>query len=489
MRLWIRTQRGVAWMASGEVARQATQFVTGVVLARLLTPPDFGLLAMAMFVIGFIEVSARCGITEALIQRPEPTDDDWSSAYWVEVGRGMVVGAAAWSLAPAAAWFYRDERVAPILRMVAWGALIESLGTTQAAWLSKRLHFRTIALAEWAGVLAGGATAMATAWIGWGVWSLVVNYLVSAATTSGLLVLGCAWRPRWRLRLSTLRWAVRFGLGYQGFLILNHLNRRLDDALIGRYVGPGALGYYSRAYQLMLYPVQNITGVLGRVMYPALTEIREDFPRFRRAYLQVLRAIAMVTFPAMLGLLVTAPELVAVLYGPQWTPTVPLLQVLCVVGLLQSITSTVGWIYLTQARTDLMFLWGVVLVAVILPSFLLGIHWGAMGVAVAYAGATALLTVPYLVIPFRLIGLPLAELVRAVRGLFLGAVVMSGLVAAVREGLLAGQAAAPVVLAGSVATGVATYLAWLWFTKAGTVQDALVAWTRAARLQGSEAPK
>ena len=124
-----------------------------------------------------------------------------------------------------------------------------------------------IALVEWLGFLAGAILAIAMAWSGWGVWSLVANGLISAAVRSFLFHVRCVWRPSFRFRLSTLRWAVKFGLGLQAFGILNYFNRRLDDVLIGRYVGSVGLGYYSRAYELMLYPVQNIAGVVGRVTF------------------------------------------------------------------------------------------------------------------------------------------------------------------------------------------------------------------------------
>lgn len=475
MTLAVRVVWGVVWMASGEFARLATQFGIGVILARLLTPADFGLVVMAMFVVGFIEVFGRCGMTEALIQRPEVTADDWSSVYWIGIGLGALVGIVAFFLGPLAASFYQDERVTPILRATGWVALLRSLGATQEAWLARQMHFRTIAQGEWTGVVAGGVTAVTMAGTGWGVWSLVANALVSAVATSLLFNLKCPWRPRFQIHASTLRWAARFGLALQGFGIINYLNRRLDDALIGRYVGPVGLGYYSRAYQLMLYPVQNVSGVIGRVMFPALSEIGDDMPRLRASYLRVVSAIATVTFPAMLGLLVTAPEVILVIFGPQWVPAIPILQVLTLVGLLQSVATTVGWIYLARARTDLMLAWGVASAVVVCSSFIAGLPWGTPGIAVAYALATGLLFFPSLAIPFRLIQLPIAELVRSVRGVLVGALLTAALAAGARTFMLAAEGRPSVVLAGSVSVGVLAYLVWLWLTDSGAIRDARLA--------------
>src|SRR5262249_1912721 len=145
-----------------------------------------------------------------------------------------------------------------IVQVVGWNAFLTSLGATQAAWFTKQMKFRTIATVEWAGVVTGGGLGLGMAPLGWGVWGLVTGMMMRAVTTSCLLHLVCPWRPRLTVRTSTLRRAFRFGVGLQGFGIVNYLNRNLDDALIGRYIGAVGLGYYGRAYQLMLYPVQNI---------------------------------------------------------------------------------------------------------------------------------------------------------------------------------------------------------------------------------------
>ena len=475
-----RVARGVTWLAGGEAARQVTQFGIGVVLVRILQPSDYGLLAMAAFVIGLLQVLTKCGVSEALIQRKHLVEDDWSSVYWAQVGLGLVVGVTAWVLAPLAAGFYREERVIPVVRALSWNALLEALGGVQLAWLTREMRFRTVAQVEWAGVLAAGTVGVTMAATGWGFWSLVGYGLAGPAVTAALFSATCPWRPAPRLRWASLRSVLRFGLGLQGFGIVNYFNRRLDDALIGRYVGPVGLGHYSRAYALMLYPVQNITAVIGRVMFPALSEMGDDLALFRAAYLRAVSTIASVTFPAMLGLLVTAPEVILVVYGPQWMPVVSILQVLCGVGLLQSVAASVGWIYLARGRTDLMFAWSVGAAAVIWSSFIIGLRWGAMGVAIAYALANGALLVPCLAIPFRLVGLAVTDLFRAMAGSLAGAVVMAGVTAAVRWSLI-GEVSPPAVLAASATSGIVVYLAWLCVTGAPAMREARLAWSRIAQ--------
>jgi len=486
MTLAVRVARGVVWMAGGELARQATQFAVVVILARLVAPVDFGLLAMATFMTGLLETFAAFGATEALVQKAGAGSDDWSSVYWLGLLLSLTVALIAMSLGPLAANFYGDHRVVPILGVIAWAGFLRAFGATQSAWLAKHMHFRIIAQAEWTGVVVGGAVALAMAWTDWGVWSLVANSLVGLGVTSVLLHVACPWRPGLVVRGSSLRATVRFGLGIQGFGIVNYFARRLDDALIGRYVGPTGLGYYSRAYQLMLYPVQNVAGVVGRVIFPALAEIGDDLARFRAAYLRTVSAIAAVTFPAMLGLLVTAPEVISVLYGRHWMPAVPIHQVLCVIGMLHSVATTVGWIYLARERTDLMLWWGTGASVVICSGFLVGVQWGVMGVTVAYAISSALLLLPGLAIAYRLIQLPLSDLLRSVRGTLVGALVMSGVVALARDALIKGEVGQTLTLAGSVATGIVTYLTWLWLTDSRAIEEVRLAWAQFAQVRREE---
>lgn len=475
-------------MAGGEIAQRATGLVLGIVLARVLTPADFGLFAMSLFFVEFLGVFGQCGLIEALIQNEGATDRDWSSAYWVGIGLGALVGIVAWVVGPLAGSFYHDDRVVAVVRVAGWGALIVSLGATQSAWLEKEMRFRVIALVEWAGTVSGGIVGLAMALTGWGVWSLVARVMVGGAIKALLLhLVGCPWRPTLSVQTSTLKWAARFGLWLQAHRIVNYLSRRLDDAIIGRYLGPLEVGYYARAYDLMLYAAYDSPGVAGRVMFPALSTIVGDLTRFRASYLRAVSAVATVTFPAMLGLLAVAPEAILVVFGPQWLPAVPLVRVLSVVGLIQSVLTSTGWIYKARGRTDTMLLWGVVMMIVFCSSFLVGVRWGAVGVATAYCLATILLIPLTLAIPFRLIHLPMLDLARSLGGVFGGAILMAMAVTIVRWSLLVWEFGPLLVLAGSLTTGIISYAAWLWLTDNWAAQEARLVWSRFLGLRGNRA--
>lgn len=275
-------------------------------------------------------------------------------------------------------------------------------------------------------VIAGGF-AITLALIGFGVWSLAWQMIVS--TTIGVII---TWRVTdWRPRLQFDKRAVKELLGFSsnllGFNVFNYWVRNMDNLLIGKFIGSGALGIYSRAYTLMLMPVSQISGTVGRVMFPALSKTQDDIVLTKRIYLKAIDAIALITFPMMMGLLVVADLFILALLGPKWEPVIPILQIFALVGLSQSIKTTVGWIYVSQGRTDWQFKWGMVAGSLLILSIAIGIIIGSiMSVAICYAIMSGvILTYPSIAIPGKLINMTFSEVLRTVSGVFGCAFLMS----------------------------------------------------------------
>jgi len=222
------------------------------------------------------------------------------------------------------------------------------------------------------------------------------------------------------------------------------------------YLGAKELGYYQLAYNLMLYPLQTVTGTLGRVLFPALSLMKHDPPRFRSAYLRIVSSLSLLTFPMMLGLAVVAQPMVRVFLGPNWSQTGFLLAILAPVGMLQSVGGTVGHIYTAMGRTDWMLRWGLAATSATLISFIIGKHWGSTGVAIGYAIVSVILIYPNSSIPNRLIGLSMKDLGRTLVPVFLMSLGMGVGVEAVLK-LLGGAVPAWLELGAAVVTGVAIY--------------------------------
>jgi O-antigen/teichoic acid export membrane protein len=449
---------GVKWASVSQIGRQAVQLATAVLLARVLAPSDFGLMSMAMVVIGFLTVFRDLGAPAAIIQRQAIDDRILSSLFWVNMVFGVLTMAAVWFLAPAMAAFYNDVRLIPLLRVMSFSFLVSGVGISQQALLERNLEFDKLAKAEIMGTLVGAVLGISLALSGRGVWSLVFQSMGTVLTSSILLwFFFGTWKPRWVFSWTDVRSVARFSLHLSGFSIFNYFARSADAVLIGKYLGAQELGYYNLAYRLMLYPLQMITGAVSRVMFPVYARMRGDDGRFRSAYLRVVSTIAVVAFPLILGILAVNDLLIQNLFGERWERVALLLVVLSPIGLLQSVDATTGSIYQAKGRTDWMFRWGVCSGLLAVAAFALGLSWGVVGVAVGYLVVTLLWTYPGLAIPFRLIHLPVRSLLHVlwkplVCGVLMALVVRSAGIA------LAGLLPGGVVLSLQIGLGIACYI-------------------------------
>ena len=244
------------------------------------------------------------------------------------------------------------------------------------------------------------------------------------------------WRPRATFSRRSLGHARRFGLNLLGFNLANYAARNLDDILIGRVMGAATLGLYSRAYGLMMLLVGAVSAHVGQVMFPGLSSIQTDPQRVKGAYLRCLSAIAYLTFPMALGLATVADPFVRVVLGEQWAPIVTTLQIFCIVGLVQSIGTTAGWIYTSQGRTDLFLRWGLVWIVPLLVGIAIGVALGSIeSVAGCYAVAAIAVEIPSLHMAGKIIGMKVSEVLRAVGGAFALSAAMALLVWAVASGV------------------------------------------------------
>jgi PST family polysaccharide transporter len=200
-----------------------------------------------------------------------------------------------------------------------------------------------------------------------------------------------------------------FGANLTGYNFLDYFQRNLDNLLIGRFLGPANLGFYNLAYNLLLFPLMNVSDVVGRVMFPAFSIIQHDKQVVREAYITANRYIGAISFPLMIWVLVTAPQLIRVLYGPKWISAIPLVQILALTAAAQSISVTIGWILLSQGRTDVLLKLGIFTTIVVAISFAVGLRWGVLGVAIAYTIATYFVVYPCFAITFRLIDLTVRD--------------------------------------------------------------------------------
>lgn len=453
--------RGLGWLAGAQAARQALQIVFRVLLARLLVPEEFGLLAMVTVVSGSFLILSDLGFGPALVRKERVTHQELSTVFWITAAAGLVLALATAGLGPLLARFYRQPPLIGLCAGLAPGSLLTPLAAVPTAILQRRLAYGHLAVIDVLSISASGVIALGLAASGYGVWALVWQMNCQPLVILLLSLAGAEWLPGRHFDPALPARLWHFGSHLTAGAVLNYWVRNLDNLLVGAFLGRAALGYYSQAYQMMLYPVQNVAALAGRAMFPALATIQPEAERFRRGYVEAIEGIAAFTFPLMLGALVLAPELFAVLFGPRWAPAVLLFRLLCLVGMVQSLVTTVGWIYLATGRTDLQLRWTLIAAGVVFPAFLLGLRWGGLlGLTVGYALASGILCVPALIVAYRQIDLPLSMVAHRLAPLLFAAAGMAAAVLALRWMLAPYTGPAARLLTG-IGSGAVTYWALL----------------------------
>lgn len=451
-----RTLSALSWSGAAQAVRQLLFVVFGIALARLLTPRDFGLLAMVTVFTGFAGVFADFGFGSALIQNRKTTERHYSSVFWLNALIGVALTALFALAAPLLARFYGEPVLIPLTVFTSLHFLIGSVNYVQRSLLARELDFRTLSMVEMIGVAGAGVLGVALALAGFGVWSLAARYVATPLIIAILLWYASAWRPRLIFSMGAVRELFGFSASLFGTQSFNYWVNKLDRLLIGRILGSGPLGIYDKAYQLMLGPLNDVAAVIGRVMFPSLSHVQDDRERVKLMVLRGTRAIGLVTFPALLGVLVTADVLVLALLGDAWVEMVPVLRVLCIAGLGRAVMTLTGSLYLSQGRATLQFLVMVPLKLVLVVGIVVGIAWGVIGVAAGYAVASLLITYPSFRYAGRLVGLTYGELLRHLSPVFFSAAAMAAAVWG--AGLILPEGWSPWAALGvQVATGIAAY--------------------------------
>lgn len=456
-----RTLKSMGWTAGSRVGSQIAQFAITAFLARLLVPADFGLVQMYVVFTGFAMLFVDLGFVGALVQRKEIDERHLSSAFWLNLASSTGVAVLIAALSPALAAFYGESQLVPLTIVASLNFIIAAPALVQIAQLRRALNFRFLAITDIAATVVSGVVAIAAALAGLGVWSLVLLMVISSATRTSILWFSSDWRPKWLVDRTAVRELWHFGGNLIGSYSLTYWARNADNLLIGKFIGLTQLGLYSRAYNLMLLPVQQPSQIATNVMFSSLSGIQEDRKRVKRAYLRAVGLIATLTFPVLTGLLVLSERFIGVVYGDKWLDAAPLLSVLCIAGMVQSVQLTSYWLYGSQGRPDLLFRWNLIAFPCVLGSFVVGLHWGTLGVTIAYTVVTAVLAYPAVTIAGRQVDMSFLDLASRLRNVVLASAVMGLLVFGLGE-VIPGAFPPVVQLLLLVLVGAAAYFLGLW---------------------------
>jgi PST family polysaccharide transporter len=375
------------------------------------------MIGMIFVFTNFAELFSELGLGAALVQRKTIEERHLSSIFWLNIGAGLFLTILTIILSPYLSIFYKVPELEPLAMLISFNFLISSFGIVQRSLLTRRMDFYSVLIISITVNTLSGVLGISLACFGFGVWSLAWQFLSSSVITTVLLWLLSPWKPKLIFNKNAIRELLPFSKNLLGFSVFNYWIRNVDNLLIGKYLDANALGIYSRAYNIMLLPFNQITRTIGQVMFSSLSKIQDDKEAVKKIYLRSIRAIALISFPLMMGLFVTADHFILTILGPQWGDVVPVLMILCYVGMVQSITITTGWLFTSQGRTDLQFRWACLSGFLVILSFIPGIIMQDIVIlAACYAFMeSVVLLYPTMEIPGRLVDLHFSELLHNIK--------------------------------------------------------------------------
>jgi O-antigen/teichoic acid export membrane protein len=474
---------GLSWKVVSQVLIQLLSFASTLILARLMTPSDFGLAADALVFGGLAFLFADLGLGASIVQRHSLTEEDRSTAFWSNAGLGFLLTLAGIGLSWPLADLYREPEVQPLFAVLSLTFLFTALGTTQGALLIRSLSFRSLELRTIVATTASFAVGITVAALGYGPWAIIAQSLAVSGISTLLLWRSSPWRPRFVFSSESLNHLLGFGSLIFGGNFVRYLERNADNFLVGRFRGSAALGAYSVAYNIMLVPLMKIVVPAQIVFFPALSRIHE--PREAGAiWLRMSRLLWAVALPCLLGMAVVAPDFVVVVLGEKWQSSIRVLQILAWVGVVQLAAAQMTTLTQAVGRAGLFFRYSTASAILSVAGFAIGVHWGIIGVAVGYAIANTLLIPVYVTLGARAVGLSLWAFCRAISGVVEAATAMALVVLGIRLALVDQLSAGPRLVV-VIVTGVIVYIPLCIWRAPEVPQE--IRRVRASRREGAEA--
>jgi len=418
-----KTIRSTIWVMFSTIGLSSLSLVKSIILARLLTPEHFGLMASCMVVIRAIEVFTETGLGAALIQRRGAVEEAIPTVYTIAALRGLVLSVLVVGMSPFIARFYEQPELTNLLQVLAVGMLLGGLGNARSVIAQKELDFRPLFYLQQAVLLIDFAVTILLAFLWRDVWALVVGNVTKTFVAVPLSFVFLPGRPHFSWNTTLARELLAYGKYITGLTIVVYVTTEIDNVVIGKVLGMEALGVYVVAYMLANLPATHIGKTIAGVMFSAYSKLQDDRPALQTAYFNTAQLVATVAVPPAVGLAVLANELISTVYGPKWIAAAQLLPILCAFGALRALTSVNGYIFNAIGKPNIPFhinLTKLILIAVtIVPATR---EFGLAGAAIAVTAPSALMAGVSYIVFSRVLNVPPGRIFAAI----LPAVIASG---------------------------------------------------------------
>lgn len=381
--LGVKSFKAILWSIVGKLLNQTVGFGMGIILARLIAPQHYGQIAMAFVVIAITNVFVDSGFSLALIRKKHVREVEYDTVFWFNLAISAVIYTLIFLFSHSIERFFNTENFVPVIRWIGVIIVINSLSLVQYVQLTRSMNFLAINLVAFYSAVISGVVGVVLAYRGWGIYALVAQQITASFTNVAAYFYYCRWLPRWIFSLTAIRGLWKFSSNILAGSIIAVIFDNIYSIVVGRWFSAEQLAYFNRAdsYQQLLG--KNIAGMVQAVSFPALSQIQDDIDRMRDAYRRLVQMTMMVVFPAMLGLLIIAPQLIEWLLTAKWLPTAPYLRWLCIEGLLYPLHAINLNILHAKGRSDIFLKLEVVKKLLLVMFLLYGFQWGVEGLVVA----------------------------------------------------------------------------------------------------------
>lgn len=381
-----------------------------VVLARLLTPSDFGLVTMASVIINFFFVFQELGLADATIQAPKINHEQISTLFWINVGFGALITAVLMALSPAVSWFYKRPELTLVILVSSISFVFYGFTAQHQALLKRNMMFVKYSVSDVLSQLLSTIVSIGLAILGFRYWAIVFRPIIYGLFNWLFTWVFCRWRPGLPKKNSGVRPLLNFGANSVVFYIVSYFINNLDKGLIGRRYGATEVGYYGRAYYLSAYPASQLATPLFHVAVSTLSKLRQDPKKYRSYYLNAISIMSFLGMPVSVFMALKSRDLVSILLGPQWNRTAEIFAILSLGVGMNILSSSSGWLYVSLGRTDRWRNWGIISSVIMVIGYVVGLPFGAKGVAIAFIIVTLSLTFPGIIYGGTPIGIRFREI-------------------------------------------------------------------------------
>ncbi|MUP46852.1 MOP flippase family protein [Gramella sp. BOM4] len=428
-----KTKLGVFWSFANQGGNQIFSLLVTFILARLISPEEFGTIGMITVFTGFAAIFVNFGFSQALIQKKDVSSKDINTVFVFNLTSGLILTLLFFLIAPFISDFYDKPILEKLTKALSPIFLISSISGVNRALNSKEMNFKLSTIISIISLVLSSSLTIIMAYYGYGVWSILVKMLSSQAIVTILYLIYKPVKQRLLFNKQSFNSMFRMGSNVAGDSMINYWSRNADNLLIAKMLGDSSLGIYSKSYSIMLLPLTNISRVISRVMFPSFSIIQNDIKKLRSIYLKTTKLIAFVTFPMMIGLMLVAEPFVLVAFGKDWIAMVPIISILSVLGATQSILSLNGVIYNALGKAHLAFRVSLVYNIINIIGFYVGIKInGLVGLASLYTALGLIGTIPNFYIAGRQIGVSVKSMFGNLSGTFLNTLIMAVFILAVK---------------------------------------------------------